>query len=175
MSDFPDLGSEFATAPSSAISASGGDLDFDRAASAFPDISLDGDDFSTPTGFSAPTMGGGGSGFSFDDFDSPPARDIKVTGDDEIEKFEDQFPELDVPGPQVGNLLVSLQYYCNGIDVLYCIAINVAALKTHLWCCPSFCASSAAVIIHHYTYLQSTTGRGGATGYQVSTRRNLYL
>ncbi len=27
--------------------------------------------------------------------------DVKVTGDDEIEKFEDQFPELDVGGTAV--------------------------------------------------------------------------
>jgi hypothetical protein len=93
---------EFATAPSSAISASSpGDIDFDRAASAFPDISLDGDgDFPTPTAFASGAMGGGG-GFSFDDFDTPPAPNVKVTGDDEFGKFEDQFPELDVPGPQV--------------------------------------------------------------------------
>jgi hypothetical protein len=97
MSDFPDFGSEFATAPSSAVSASG-DIDFDRAASAFPDISLDGDDV-TPSAFdtfSTPTHTGG---FSFDDFDTPPQEkvtNVKVTGDDDIEKFEDQFPELEM-------------------------------------------------------------------------------
>jgi hypothetical protein len=100
MSDFPDLGSEFATAPSSVISASSpGDIDFDRAASAFPDISLDGDgDFATPTAFASGGIGGGGGGggFSFDDFGTPPAPNVKVTGDDEFGKFEDQFPELDV-------------------------------------------------------------------------------
>jgi hypothetical protein len=100
MSDFPDLGSEFATAPSSAAGTAS-DIDFDRAASAFPDISLDGDDFST---FSASTVlggGGGGAGaggFSFDNFDAERrGEEVKVTGNDEIEKFEDQFPELDVP------------------------------------------------------------------------------
>jgi hypothetical protein len=112
MSDFPDLGSEFATAPSSAISASGGDIDFDRAASAFPDISLDGEgDFSTPNAFSPPTIGGsGGGGFSFDDFETPSVPNVKVTGDDEIEKFEDQFPELDVPGPQVSASLFTKSF-----------------------------------------------------------------
>jgi hypothetical protein len=100
MSDFPDLGSEFTTAPSSAVSASG-DIDFDRAASAFPDISLDGDDIipSTFDTFSTPTNDGGSGGFSFDDFDTPPKQkvtDVKVTGDDEIEKFEDQFPDIDM-------------------------------------------------------------------------------
>jgi hypothetical protein len=107
MSDFPDLGSEFATAPSSAV----GDIDFDRAASAFPDISLDGDgDFNA---FSSSTVSAAGAasisrGFSFDDFGSPPVPDVKVTGDDEIDKFEDQFPELDVPGPQVSVIFLLL-------------------------------------------------------------------
>lgn len=108
MSDFPDLSSEFATAPSSAID---GSIDFDRASSAFPDISLDGegDIPNTTNTYSNPqaTLGGG---FDFDDFSSPPPNlggrvtDVKVTGDDEIEKFEDQFPELDIPGAQVCTL-----------------------------------------------------------------------
>jgi len=100
MSDFPDLSSGFATAP---VSPSGADTDFDRAASAFPDISLDGDGDFNAFSSSAVGSGGGlgmGGGFSFDDFDTPPVTDVKVTGDDEIEKFEDQFPELDVPAPQ---------------------------------------------------------------------------
>jgi hypothetical protein len=68
------------------------DFDFDRAASAFPDIDLDGHgDVPLP---SAPAAS---SGFSFDDFGSPLGQtEVKVTGDDEIEKFEDQFPELNV-------------------------------------------------------------------------------
>lgn len=72
------------------------DFDFDRAASAFPDISLDGTgDLPSFPAVSAPAPP---SAFSFDDFGSPPRQtftDVKVTGDDEIEKFEDQFPELD--------------------------------------------------------------------------------
>lgn len=73
------------------------DFDFDRAASAFPDISLDGDgdlpSFPTAPAPAPPPA------FSFDNFSSPPQQtfhDVKVTGDDDIEKFEDQFPELDV-------------------------------------------------------------------------------
>lgn len=68
------------------------DFDFDRAASAFPDIDLDGQgDVHLP---SAPVAS---SGFSFDDFESPLGQtEVKVTGDDEIEKFEDQFPELNI-------------------------------------------------------------------------------
>ncbi|KIJ65985.1 hypothetical protein HYDPIDRAFT_110105 [Hydnomerulius pinastri MD-312] len=74
-----------------------GDFDFDRAASAFPDISLDGEgDVPSFPAASAPAPS---TGFDFDDFGSPPREhftDVKVTGDDELEKFEDQFPELDV-------------------------------------------------------------------------------
>jgi hypothetical protein len=68
------------------------DFDFDRAASAFPDLDLDGQgDVPLP---SAPVAS---SGFSFDDFGSPLGQtEVKVTGDDEIEKFEDQFPELNI-------------------------------------------------------------------------------
>ncbi|EIW80289.1 hypothetical protein CONPUDRAFT_137566 [Coniophora puteana RWD-64-598 SS2] len=75
----------------------GDDFDFDKAASQFPDISLDGegDVPALPSG-----VGVHGGDFDFDDFDAPPKEtvtDVKITGDDEIEKFEDQFPELDVP------------------------------------------------------------------------------
>jgi hypothetical protein len=67
------------------------DFDFDSAASAFPDISLG---FNEPVETPAPP-----AAFSFDNFGSPPRQsftDVKVTGDDEIEKFEDQFPDIDV-------------------------------------------------------------------------------
>lgn len=76
--------------------------EFDRAASAFPDISLDGElsSFQTAASTDQPlTLGGG---FVFDDFGSPPHvptmgfTDVKVTGDEDMERFEDQFPELDV-------------------------------------------------------------------------------
>ncbi|KAG2043886.1 hypothetical protein BDR03DRAFT_1087318 [Suillus americanus] len=69
------------------------DFDFDRAASAFPDLDLDGHgDVPLP---SAPAAAS--SGFSFDDFGTPLGQtEVKVTGDDEIEKFEDQFPELNI-------------------------------------------------------------------------------
>lgn len=76
----------------------GDDIDFDRAASAFPDISLDGDgDFPTPSQPPAAARNNS-SGFSFDDFGSPPRETVvKVTGDDEIDKFESDFPDIDVP------------------------------------------------------------------------------
>jgi hypothetical protein len=69
------------------------EIDFDRAASAFPDISLDG--AGDIPASSAPNPGA----YAWDDFDTRPAQEVKVTGDDEIEKFEDQFP--DIGSPQV--------------------------------------------------------------------------
>lgn len=78
------------------------EIDFDRAVSAFPDISLDGST-DIPTFDVAPSFTGGGqinrstSGFSFDDFDTAPSSAVKVTGDDVIEKFENEFPDISVP------------------------------------------------------------------------------
>ncbi|KAI6007570.1 clathrin light chain [Pisolithus orientalis] len=75
------------------------EFDFDRAASAFPDISLDGEgDVPAFSSAAAPVN----SGFSFDDFGSPPRAsftEVKVTGDEEIEKFEGQFPDIDPVSP----------------------------------------------------------------------------
>ncbi|OBZ69829.1 Clathrin light chain [Grifola frondosa] len=95
------LGEEFTGTPTGGTFATAdGDLDFDRAASAFPDISLDGSsDIPIPApAVAAPVTSSGG--FSFDNFGSPPrqrATEVKVTGDDEIEKFESEFPDIDVP------------------------------------------------------------------------------
>lgn len=95
------LFSNFQTRLFSSI-AGNDEIDFDRAASAFPDISLDGTDdipvISNVTSPVAPVPSS--SGFSFDDFDSAPtpaAPPVKVTGDDEIDKFESEFPDIDVP------------------------------------------------------------------------------
>nr|VWP01385.1 Polygalacturonase inhibiting protein (Polygalacturonase-inhibiting protein 2) (Putative polygalacturonase-inhibiting protein) [Ganoderma boninense] len=91
------LGEEFGT-PTGGTYATA-DIDFDRAASAFPEISLDGtDDFSAPPPAAPPTQSTGS--FSFDDFSSPPptrTTEVKITGDDEIEKFESEFPDIEVP------------------------------------------------------------------------------
>ncbi|THH13778.1 hypothetical protein EW146_g6474 [Bondarzewia mesenterica] len=73
------------------------EIDFDRAASAFPDISLDGEG-DIPSGPILPTANGPAlGGFDLGDFTSAPAKDIKVTGDDDgdIEKFESEFPEIE--------------------------------------------------------------------------------
>lgn len=101
------LGDEFSTPTGSTFAtADGGDFDFDAAASQFPDISLDGTDDlpalpPVPPAISQPTKSSGG--FSFDGFDDAPAfkdrapTEVKVTGDDEITKFESEFPDIDVP------------------------------------------------------------------------------
>ena len=78
------------------------EIDFDRAASAFPDISLDGsDDFHTPPASQAPSLSKHDNlTFSFDDFDKPLQKrsvEVKVTGDDEIDRFESEFPDIGVP------------------------------------------------------------------------------
>lgn len=87
------LGSDFGPT-SSALSGGVDDIDLDRAASAFPDIGLDGSgDIPTP----APKFSGGiQDSSSFDSFLEPRdlVHDVKVTGDDEIERFEDQFPDI---------------------------------------------------------------------------------
>lgn len=95
MSDFlsreADLfGGEFGGTPNNG--AGNTDIDFDAAASAFPDISLDGDMPSVPN--AARTD----SGFSFDSFDVPKDDgNVKITGDDELDQFQSQFPEVDLP------------------------------------------------------------------------------
>lgn len=78
------------------------EIDFDRAASAFPDISLDGSgDIPTPTLGGAPVISHQTSTSSYADFDDfvtpPPHHDVKVTGDDEFEQFESQFPDIGIP------------------------------------------------------------------------------
>src|ERR1700722_7061645 len=78
------------------------DIDFDRAASAFPDISLDGSgEFYTTPSTQAP---GPVCWFRFRQFDNlenplpPKTTDVKVTGDGESQTFESEFPDIDV-GP----------------------------------------------------------------------------
>jgi hypothetical protein len=121
MSDFLSrensiLGGEFSSSGSHGPSDL--DIDFDRAASAFPDISLDGSgDIPTPTAPNSMSMNRNvSSGFSFDDFetrDSVVGTDVKVTGDDEIEKFEDQFPDIGTPQVRtvLFRIMVSMRRY----------------------------------------------------------------
>jgi len=100
MSDFLSreadiLGGEFSTSMHG--NASADDIDFDRAASAFPDINVDSGDFIS----SQPPIVAGrtSNGFSFDDFESPPFQQhkdtqVKATGDDDLDKFENEFPDI---------------------------------------------------------------------------------
>jgi hypothetical protein len=82
------------------------DIDFERATNAFPDISLDGDgdipNFTSPPPRSPPPPAGP---FDLDAFGGPaPVREVRVTGhesDDDIGKFESEFPELELDVPQV--------------------------------------------------------------------------
>ncbi|KAJ3487153.1 hypothetical protein NLI96_g3723 [Meripilus lineatus] len=96
------LGGEFsAQQTGDSFATASGEIDFDRAASAFPEISLDGStDIPIPGSTAAPVSSN--NGFSFDDFDSPPnpPKEIAVTGNDEIDKFESDFPELDIPASE---------------------------------------------------------------------------
>ena len=99
------LGDDFSSFTSGGASANGTtDIDFDRAASAFPDIDNLDESVGTPAMVSPRVQNGNGLDTgSFGDF---PALNngghvVKVTGDDEIEKFEDQFPELDGGGDDV--------------------------------------------------------------------------
>ncbi|KZS88879.1 clathrin light chain [Sistotremastrum niveocremeum HHB9708] len=87
------LGEQFSSSGNGNAGAGTGDIDFDRAASAFPDIEgLDGDIPSAPAA-AAPAPPS--NGFSFD-FDEPSApREVKVTGGDEIDKFESEFPDIE--------------------------------------------------------------------------------
>lgn len=94
------------------------EIDFDRAASAFPDISLDGSgDIPTPTFGGGPVISHQTSSSSYADFDDfvtpPPHNDVKVTGDDEFEQFESHFPDIDVPVERKLSLLTSRFFSAN--------------------------------------------------------------
>jgi hypothetical protein len=81
-------------------SHSSAEFDFDRAASAFPDI----DDFGGDAPIPAPAPTQNGASFANDfDFDGPAQfnSSMKVTEPDELDKFTTDFPELE---PQVCRL-----------------------------------------------------------------------
>lgn len=133
------LGDEFSGGGTQGASG-GDDFDFDRAASAFPDISLDGAG-DIP---SAPSAPAGGNDFDFDDFDAPKHTEVKVTGDDEIEKFEDQFPDIDVPVVR----RLSLSRMSRTADAHSEMLGECSATYTaYIWRDPYLCAPPAAVCI----------------------------
>ena len=93
------LGGAFSPSAGGQLSGNTEDIDLDRAASAFPDIDLDGD--IPPIPQRTTSNNDSGFGFSINSLISPPAQpDVKITGDDEIDKFESAFPDLE-PIPQV--------------------------------------------------------------------------
>ncbi|KAJ7169160.1 clathrin light chain-domain-containing protein [Mycena crocata] len=80
---------------SSDFTSGGADeIDFDAAASAFPDISGDGDIPTMPAAAARSTS----NDFFLDEFEAPRETVVKVTGDDEVEKFTSEFPAIDA-GP----------------------------------------------------------------------------
>jgi hypothetical protein len=129
------------------------DIDWERAATAFPDISLDGEGdiptFSPPPPISPPAPAGP---FDLDAFGSSArARNIKVTGhdDSDIEKFESVFPELDVPQ-------VRLEKYPSKAVGCYVkhetrdaddsvAGDHLALCSTYIRCSPALCTTSSAV------------------------------
>jgi len=80
------LGGQF----SSFTSGGDADIDFDRAASAFPDLDNFDGDIPQPT----PARHAQMSTLESFAFDEPSKPAVKVTGDDEIEKFESSFPDI---------------------------------------------------------------------------------
>lgn len=74
-----------------------GDIDeLERAASAFPALEDDLDGFSSGPAAPAPltTLSSAPLDFDFDPLPASNAPPVKITGDDEIEKFENQFPDI---------------------------------------------------------------------------------
>jgi len=75
------------------LGQTGGDFDFDRAASAFPDIDgLDGD---APAPVAAPNGSSFTNQFDLDGGATQFNRSMKITEPDELDKFTSEFPELD--------------------------------------------------------------------------------
>ncbi len=87
------LGGDFVP---SGISGLDGDIDVERAISAFPDLGLDDD---LPPSITSPSRNAQGSTLSFDDFEGTPGGtsfpDLNVIEDNDIDKFENQFPSID--------------------------------------------------------------------------------
>ncbi|KAJ7189544.1 clathrin light chain [Mycena pura] len=72
------------------------DIDFDAAAAQFPDIGLD-DGVPIVPAAQAPAQSSVSSDFFTHDFEAPRETVVKVTGDDEIEKFSSDFPDIEIP------------------------------------------------------------------------------
>jgi len=130
----------------------GNDIDdFERAANAFPDISLDGfgDVPSAPAGNQISNSNS--AGFSFDDFDTPLApsgRPVRVTGDDELEKFENEFPDFEVPSVPAVQVCLFSQSTVN-----FCQSASVSAFTTFVSKSSTLRTETSASCIHFYTVI----------------------
>lgn len=162
------LGDEFSTPTEtggSFATAAGDDIDFEHAISAFPDIEFDGD-IPVPSAPSGAPVASSGS-FSFDDFDTPSIRgrdtDVKVTGDDEIEKFENEFPELDMPSVSA----TCTQIYVQMTKAKCYAGVHLTATSALVRCCSSFCTTPATVYIFINTHFGSAVRRRRAASHQV--------
>ena len=127
MSDFLSreadiLGSEFSTSMHRPTGSD--DIDFDRAASAFPDIDIDSGDFIQSSQPAPPIVAARTSnGFSFDNFGSPPPpqkTEVKVTGDDDFDTFESEFPEIEISAGQVSIHSFFLELGCTPPAIVAC-------------------------------------------------------
>jgi hypothetical protein len=196
MSDFLSreadiLGNEFSTSLHKPTGSD--DIDFDRAASAFPDIDIDSGDFIQSSQPQPPVVAARTSnGFSFDDFGSPPLSQntaVKVTGDDDFDTFENDFPEIDAG--QVSRLfifraelsslpLAILTCYLRLLSPWFCTrddnfftnnqlsASFSAAATTRLRC-----SSTTSIHVFFDPHLDPNYIRGRAPGHQVRTITNI--
>ena len=152
------------------------DIDFDHAVSAFPDISLDGEGefptFSSPP----PAVRHSTAGpFDLDAFGSPApssreVKVVKVTGhqDEEIQKFENEFPELDVPQVRCAGVLLARLQRASGLDADDdTTGGQPPRHTTHLRRCAAFCAASAALGALCNSHPDPTDRRRGTRSYQV--------
>ena len=125
------------------LSSGNDEIDFDRAASAFPDISLDGDG-DIPSGPIIPTATNSNfdGGFDLGDFDSAPVRDVKVTGyeDGEIEKFESEFPDIGVP-----EVRVCAKQTERSVGMQPSGGSPFALFTAYIWRDPALCTASTAL------------------------------
>lgn len=149
MADF--LGSDF-------TSGAADEIDFDAAASAFPDISLDGDIPSMPAAAASSN-----NDFFLDEFEAPRETVVKVTGDDEIEKFSSEFPDIDVGPVSVAKLWLRQRHLplCVSLTTYLDAALPTRS-ATHL---RRPTAAALGVLVDSHSH--PAVGGGRASGHQV--------
>jgi hypothetical protein len=190
MSDFLSreadiLGNEFSTSLHGPTGSD--DIDFDRAASAFPDIDIDSGNFIQSSQPPPPIVAARTSnGFSFDDFGSPPPSQnttVKVTGDDDFDTFESEFPEIDA-GQVSWHSFLELSYPNYGLPYLALLPLHYGfarmmmtftdtnhlasfstAATTRLW--RNIRSSTTSIHVFFDPHLDPNYIRGRAPGHQV--------